>query len=131
MTVPSIVKAAALPLTSTGILQKLAEGDSPLHDVKPKYDWPIIKTLLEWLAELQGTGLIVIGICFVIAVLACAFGKAAFHSSAVRDAGFWGMVVIGILGMLVGNAPQIIEWMGYQQIVDASSMGALLIPGLL
>lgn len=132
MRVPFTVIAGALPLSSAASLMKLAEGDSPLHDVKPKYDFPFIKTLLMWLANIQGTALVVLTILFVLAGVLAIVGKFSVHSPVMRNIGVGLLVVIVVLAILVANAPRIIEWAGYQDVLDATtSMGAMLVPGLL
>ena len=132
MRVPFTVIAGALPLSSAASLLKLAEGDSPLHDVKPKYDFPFIKTLLVWLANIQGTALIALAILFVLAAALAILGKFTVHSAVLRNIGVGVLVAIVILAILVANAPRIIEWAGYQDVLEATtSMGALLVPGLL
>lgn len=133
MYLSTIVAAATQPWASAGSLMlKLAEGDSPLHDVKPKYDFPFIRTLLTWLANAQGGGLVVLAILFVIAGVAAAAGKFAVHSPVLRNIGLGAMLLFFVLAILVANAPRIIEWAGYQDILDATtSMGAVLVPGLL
>lgn len=132
MRVPFIVTAGAPPLPSAASLLKLAESDSPLHDVKPKYDFPFIKTLLIWLANIQGTALIVLAILFVLAAALAILGKFTVHSAVLRNIGVGLLGAIVILAILVANAPRIIEWAGFQNVLDATtSMGALLVPGLL
>lgn len=132
MRVPFTVIAGALPLSSAASLLKLAEGDSPLHDVKPKYDFPFIKTLLMWLANIQGTALVVLTILFVLAGVLAIVGKFSVHSPVMRNIGVGLLVVIVVLAILVANAPRIIEWAGYQDVLEATtSMGAMLVPGLL
>lgn len=132
MRVPFIITAGALPLSSSASLLKLAEGDSPLHDVKPKYDFPFIKTLLVWLANIQGTALIVLAILFVLAAALAMVGKFTVHSAVMRNIGIGLLVAIVILAALVANAPRIIEWAGYQDVLGATtSMGSMLVPGLL
>ena len=133
MHLSSIVAAATQSWASAGSLMlKLAESDSPLHDVKPKYDFPFIRTLLTWLANIQGVGLVVLAILFVCASVATAVGKFAVHSPVVRNIGIGAMLLFLVLAILVANAPRIIEWAGYQDILDATtSMGAMLVPGLL
>lgn len=132
MRVPFIVTAGAPPLPSAASLLKLAESDSPLHDVKPKYDFPFNLTLLKWLANIQGTALIILAILFVLAAALAMVGKFTVHSAVMRNIGIGLLVAIVILAALVANAPRIIEWAGYQDVLGATtSMGSMLVPGLL
>ena len=132
MRVPFIVTAGAPPLPSAASLLKLAESDSPLHDVKPKYDFPFNLTLLKWLANLQGTALVVLAILFILAAVLAIVGKFSVHSPVMRNIGIGLLLVIVVLAILVANAPRIIEWAGQQDVLEATtSMGSMLVSGLL
>jgi len=94
-----------------------------MPDISPTYDdrvFPFMSWLLGAASAIQGVGLIVVGILFIVGVISWFAGKAMQSATVSKVGGI--SLICGVIGAaLVGGAFAIVRWGGNVDLINTGT----------